>query len=138
MTSILQHKRLVLIALALAAASVAEPALAQQRWRPTEAIVVTAAPMKNWRDFLTSSHLGSAMVITASVPVSYHDLNLRNDPDVDQFNDRIDIAANLVCRELDLKYPSMIYPRLDGEDCVPAARRDGHEKADAAIANARK
>ena len=133
----LPRKSLVVTALALTGLAIFQPAWAQEKWRPAEAVIVTAKPVKNWRDLLTSSHLGSAIVVTASVPVSYHDLNLRQDPDVAKFDNRIDIAADLVCRELDLRYPEMIYPRLDAGDCPRDARDDGHAKADAVIAKAR-
>jgi len=138
MTSILHRKTLILISLGVAGLIVAEPVRAQPRGRPAEAVIVSAAPIKNWRDVLTGSHISSAIVITASVPVSYHDLNLRQDPDVDRFHTRIDVAANLVCRELDLRYPTMVYPRLDDGNCVDEARKDGDQKADEAVNNARK
>jgi UrcA family protein len=119
------------------------PALAQQAtppgWRPVpEMIIVTANPIKNWQGILTGTHFSSAMSVSASLPVPYGDLNLTRTPDADEFDRRIGVAANMVCRALDVKYPPSLYPPLDGDNCVQAARSDGLARANLIIAAAKR
>src|SRR5690349_15783927 len=97
---------------AVIAASVgflSNPAPAQQaasRWRPSlESVIVSAKPNKNYRLVLSSSHLGEAFIVSASMEVPYNDLNLANDPDDAELGRRIHVAAHLICQEMDLKYP---------------------------------
>jgi UrcA family protein len=120
------------------------PALAQQaqaKWRPRlESIIVSAAPMKNWREVLTASHLGTAFAVSASIPVPYSDLDLANELGATELGRRIQIAARLVCQQLDDKYPPTRYPILEGYsgyDCVRTAASDGMSHADMIIASAR-
>jgi UrcA family protein len=120
------------------------PALAQQaqaRWKPRlESIIVSAAPVKNWREVLTASHLGSALVVSASIPVPYSDLDLANEPGSSEFGRRIQVAARLVCQELDTKYPPTRFPILDGYqgyDCVRVTAEEGMSRANLIIASAR-
>jgi UrcA family protein len=128
---------------ALAALAAAAPATAQQaappRWRPTlETVTVSAmAASKNLRAVLTGTNLPQAFAISASIPVPYGDLNLTRDADASEFTRRIGVAAQLVCYEIDLKYPPSQYPNLGDEDCVGGARKDGLAQANAAIAAAR-
>jgi UrcA family protein len=120
-----------------------EPAFAQQtqaRWKPTlESIIVSAAaPNKNWRDFLSGSHLGGkAFVVSASIPVPYSDLDLAKEPGASELDRRIHLAARLVCLQLDIRYPPAQFPILEGYDCESAAARDGMSHASAIIANAK-
>jgi len=120
------------------------PALAQQaqaKWRPRlESIIVSAAPMKNWREVLTASRIGTAFAVSASIPVPYSDLDLANEPGATELGRRIQIAARLVCQQLDDKYPPTQYPILEGYsgfDCVRAAASEGMSHADTIIASAR-
>lgn len=134
-------KHLLLAAFALAAVSA--PALAQQAnppgWRPIpEMIIVTANPIKNWQGVLTGTHFSSALSVSASLPVPYGDLNLTRTPDADELDRRINLAAGMVCRQLDLKYPPSQYPTLDGDNCVQAARSDGLARASVIIAAAKR
>jgi UrcA family protein len=118
------------------------PAVAQQaptKWVPTrESITISASPTRNYRVILTGSHLGEAIVVSASMAVPYSDLNLTSDPDAAEFGRRIHVAAHLVCRQLDVKYPPAQYPILDGFNCEHDAAADGMTHADQVIASARK
>ncbi|HEX4637683.1 MAG TPA: UrcA family protein [Rhizomicrobium sp.] len=118
------------------------PAFAQQappKWVPTrESITISAAASKNYRVVLTGSHLGQALIVSASMAVPYSDLNLTRDPDAAELGRRIHVAARLVCNQLDLKYPPTQYPILDGFDCEHDAAVDGMSRADLVIASARK
>ena len=145
-TTSLHHKHLVLAAVLLASiglAITARPALGQQtatKWVPTrEAIIVRAAPTKNWRVVLTASHLGEAFIVSASMPVPYSDLNLAREPDAAEFGRRIHVAAHLVCQQLDIKYPPTQYPIVDGYsgyECERATANDGMSQASTIIASA--
>lgn len=118
------------------------PAMAQQaapKWVPTrESITISASPTRNYRIVLSGSHLGTAMIVSASMPVPYSDLNLTRDPDAAELGRRIHVAAHLVCLQLDQKYPPMQYPILDGFNCEHDAAVDGMSRADMVIASARK
>jgi UrcA family protein len=134
-------KTLLLGALALAFAGPA-PALAQSstpRWSPrVESITVRASAPKNYLRALTATHLGSAIMVSASLPVPYADLNLGQAPDVDELTRRIDVAARLVCQMLDDKYPPTQFPLLEGysgRECVVAAKRESMEQANIVIAS---
>lgn len=140
----LHHRHLTLVASMLAcivSATAIGPAVAQQapaKWKPSrESITVSAAPTKNYRMVLTGSHLGEALVVTASIPVPYSDLNLAKEPDATELGRRIHVAAHLVCQQLDLKYPPALYPILDGFDCEHTAAADGMAVADQIIAAAK-
>jgi UrcA family protein len=143
----LHHRHLTLVASMLAFTTLAiahEPALAQQtsaRWRPgIESVIVKAGRMKDWHMALTGSHLGKAFMVSASIPVPYSDLDLARDPDATEMGRRIQVAARLVCEQLDIKYPPTQYPILEGysgNDCSRMAARDGLEQIDTIIASAR-
>lgn len=117
------------------------PALAQQaapRWNPTlEQVIVSAKASRNYRVVLSSSHLGEAFIVSASMEVPYNDLNLANDPDAAELGRRIHVAAHLICQEMDQKYPPMQYPILEGFDCERDAARGGMEQANLVIASAK-
>ena len=127
---------------AVGLAIVATPAIAQQtapKWRPVpESIIVSANPVKNWQGLLTGTHFSSALAVSASLSVPYGDLNLAQTPGVDELDRRIGVAAGLVCRQLDLKYPESQYPKLAGDDCYQGALNDGLKTAGVIIAAARK
>ena len=143
----LHHRHLALIAGMLASTGLAianEPALAQQtspRWKPSvESIIVRAGATKDWRMALTASHLGKAFVVSASIPVPYSDLDLVKEPDATELGRRIQVAARLVCVELDNKYPPTQYPILEGYsgyDCARMAARDGMEQINTIITSAK-
>jgi UrcA family protein len=141
----LHHKHLMLIAIMLASTALTNaPALAQQtsaRWKPSvESIIVRAGPMKDWRMALTASHLGKAFMVSASIPIPYSDLDLAKEPDATELGRRIQVAARLVCLELDNKYPPTQYVILDGYsgyDCARMAARDGMEQINTVIASAK-
>jgi UrcA family protein len=141
----LHHKHLMLIAFMLASIPLTNaPVLAQQtsaRWKPSvESIIVRAGPMKDWHMALTASHLGRAFMVSASIPVPYSDLDLAKDPDATELGRRIQVAARLVCVELDNKYPPTQYVLLEGYsgyDCARTAARDGMEQINTIIASAR-
>jgi UrcA family protein len=125
------------------------PAVAQQtqsqqslqatpKWNPRlEAVIVSAMHSKNYRMVLSSTHLGEAFVVTASLDVPYSDLHLARDADAAELGRRIHVAAHLVCVELDRKYPPNLYPIIEGEDCEHNATMDGMDRANQAIAAAK-
>jgi UrcA family protein len=142
MTS-LHHRHLVLAVLLLAFTGLA-PASAQPakaRWSPRlESIIVKAGVPKDWRMALTASHLGRAFAVSASIPVPYGDLDLIKDDDATELGRRVQVAARLVCQELDSKYPPTQYPVLEGysgQECVRVTARDSMEQANMVIASAK-
>jgi len=145
----LHHKHLLpsailfaLIAMASGAAF-AQQAQTQQaptppKWNPKlESVIVSAMHSRNYRVILSNTHLGEALVVTASMEVPYNDLHLARDADAAEFGRRIHIAAHLVCEELDRKYPPALYPIVEGFDCEHAAAMDGMDRANQVIAAAR-
>jgi len=139
--TLLRHlKSVAFISIGMALAG--GPALARQaasKWVPTrESITVSAKPTKNYRIVLSASHLGEAFMVSASMQVPYSDLNLARDPDAAELDRRVHVAARMVCRELDIKYPPVQYPIVDGFDCVHDAAIDGMSRADEIIASARR
>ena len=136
MASLHQLALAAIIASAAAAPAAAQPA--PPRWNPTlEQVIVSAKLPKNYRVVLTNSRLGEAYIVSASMDVPYSDLDLGKEPDAAELGRRIHVAAHLVCQELDRKYPQTQYPILDGFDCEHDAARDGMERADLVIANAK-
>ena len=145
MTSLLQ-KQFVLVVLVLASVGLASlPASAQRstpRWSPQiELIVVKAGAMKNWRAALSATHLGRAFAVSASMPVPYADLDLVKDEDASELGRRVQVAARLVCQEMDSKYPPNQFPIIEGysgQDCVRVTARDSMEEANMVIARAKR
>jgi UrcA family protein len=131
-----------LCGLALAAASAPAAAQPVATWNPSrETVVVNGTPYKQFRGILTGSHIGKAMLVSASVAVPYGDLNLTRNPDADEFGRRIQLAAKLVCDQLDRRYPVSLYPILDGsspEDCVRGTAAEGMVAANQVIAAKRR
>ena len=122
------------------------PAVAQEtpsqqpppKWSPRlESVIVSGMMPKNYRVILSSTRLGEAFVVTASLQVPYSDLNLSREADAAELGRRIHVAARLVCFELDRKYPPDLYPIQDGYDCEHAAAVDGMDRANQVIAAAR-
>jgi len=121
------------------------PALGQTtapRWTPrVESIIVKAGAMKNWHMALTASHLGKAFAVSATIPVPYSDLDLAREPDASELGRRIQVAARLVCQELDTKFPPTQFPVLEGysgPECVRVTAHDSMEQADMIIASAKR
>jgi UrcA family protein len=118
------------------------PALAQPAgWKPRlESIIVKAGAMRDWHMALTASHLGTAFMVSASIPVPYSDLDLAQEPGASELGRRIQVAARLVCQELDRKYPPAQFPIVEGYDdgdCARLAARDGMEQVNMVLASAR-
>ena len=133
---------LVLAGMMMGFSMAAPPASAQQttpRWTPgLESVIISAKkPERNYRLVLSNSRLGEAFFVSASVEVPYSDLNLVRDPDADELDRRVGIAARLVCQQLDRKYPPTQFPILDGFNCVQDATHDGMDRARIVIAKAR-
>lgn len=127
----------LMVAIAPVAAQPAQAA--PPKWNPrVETIVISAMPFKDWRVLFTGSHIASAMAVSASIPVPYSDLNLVRDADAAELDRRIGVAAQIVCRELDEKFPPSIYVSLDGGNCVQEANRGGISIAHDVVAAARK
>jgi UrcA family protein len=140
----LHHIHLMLVAIMFASIGLAianGPAVAQQtqgRWKPSvESVTVSAAAAKNYRVILSSTRLGEAFAVTASMPVPYSDLDLAKEPGAAELGRRIHVAAYLVCRQLDIKYPPSLYPILEGDDCEHTAAMDGMSRANQIIAAAK-
>jgi UrcA family protein len=138
-TESLHHRHLMFAASMLASIGLASgPSVAQQapaKWNPgRESITVSGKPMKNYRMILSNSRLGEAFVVTASMPVPYSDLDLAKEPGAAELGRRIHVAAHLVCQQLDLKYPPLLYPILEGGNCEHDAASDGMAAANEIIA----
>ncbi len=121
------------------------PAVAQQKsakWKPAvDTITVTAAPMpaKKLRELFRMTAFGqSFLVVSASIPVPYSDLDLAREQGAAELGRRINVAARLACQQLDFKYPSYIYPPEDGDNCEQTAAKDGMAEANVAIAAAKR
>jgi UrcA family protein len=111
---------------------------APPKWNPRlEAVIVSAMHAKNYRVVLSSTHLGEAFVVTASMEVPYSDLHLAREADAAELGRRIHVAAHLVCVELDRKYPPNLYPIIEGDDCEHNATSDGMDRANQVIAAAK-
>ena len=135
--------RLMLVALLLASAGLTvSPSLAQPAgWKPRlESIIVKAGGQQNWHLALSASRLGTAFMVSASIPVPYSDLDLGQEPGTTELGRRIQVAARLVCQELDRKYPPTQFPILEGYadgDCARLAAKDGMEQVNVVLASAR-
>jgi UrcA family protein len=140
----LHHLALVTLTLAstglMNAPAAAQPAKA--RWSPRmESIVVKAGALKDWHMALTASHLGRAFAVSATIPVPYDDLNLGREEDATELGRRVQVAARLVCQELDNKYPPTQFPIIEGysgQECVRVTARDSMEQANMVIASAKR
>ena len=135
---------LMLVALTLAFIGLTglRPAVGQQtQWRPRlESIIVKAGAMRDWHLALSASRLGTAFMVSASIPVPYSDLDLGQEPGATELGRRIQVAARLGCQELDRKYPPTQFPILEGYadgDCARLAAIDGMEQVNTIIASAR-
>jgi UrcA family protein len=140
----LHHMHHLLVAIMFSSIGLAianGPVIAQQtqaKWKPSlESVTVSAAVAKNYRVILSSTHLGEAFAITASMPVPYSDLDLAKESGAAELGRRIRVAAHLVCRQLDIKYPPSLYPILEGDNCERMAAMDGMSRADQIIAAAK-
>jgi len=133
------HHLLLAALLTCLAAPGAQAQQAAPKWKPgLESVIISAQkPMRNYRLVLSSSHLGEAYFVSASIDVPVNDLDLAKDVGAEELDRRIHVAARLVCEMLDRKYPPAIYPILEGNDCVLDAAKDGMERANLVIANAR-
>jgi len=144
-TTSLHHQHLILAAIALSfLAGMNAPAAAQPakpKWRPgVESIIVRASAPKNYMNALTASHLGSAFVVSASIPVPYSDLDLAREADASEMDRRVHLAADLVCQQLDKRYPPTQYPLLEGysgAECARQAAMDGMEHVEMIVASAK-
>ena len=137
--------RLTLVALLLAPLGLtASPALAQQArtaWKPRlESITVQAGKMRDWHLALSASRLGTVFMVSASIPVPYSDLDLAQEPGATELGRRVQVAARLVCQELDRKYPPAQFPIVEGYadgDCAREAARGSMEQVNLVVASAR-
>ena len=83
----------------------------------------------------------NAVPVSASMPVPYADLDLVKDEDASELGRRVQVAARLVCQEMDNKYPPSQFPIIEGysgQDCVRATARDSMEEANMVIARAKR
>lgn len=117
-----------------------EPAAAQQTTRktPMATITVTAAPYRNIPEISRMTVQGHKfLVISASIPVPYSDLNLAQETGATELGRRIRVAARMACQQLDLKYPPHIYAVIGTDDCQRNAADSGMAEANVVIAAAR-
>jgi len=116
------------------------PAAAQQTTRktPMATITVTAAPYRNIPEISRMTVQGHKfLVISASIPVPYSDLNLAQETGATELGRRIRVAARMACQQLDLKYPPHIYAVIGTDDCQRNAADSGMAEANVVIAAAR-
>jgi UrcA family protein len=107
-------------------------------WKPSlESVIVQAAKLKNYRVLMSSTRLGEAFAVTASLQVPYSDLHLATATDAAELGRRINVAARLVCLELDAKYPPDLYAIVEGDNCEQTAAKDGMDRANQVIAAAK-
>ena len=133
---ILSARVLAFIGLTLASG----PAFAAQQapinWKaPMATITVTTAPLPNLQELERISIFGSKfLVVSASIPVPYSDLNLTQDAGTAELGRRINMAAHLACEQLYIKYPPNMYPVMGTDDCERKAADGGRADAGSVIA----
>jgi UrcA family protein len=96
--------------------------------------------MRDWHLALSASRLGTVFMVSASIPVPYSDLDLAQEPGATELGRRVQVAAHLVCQELDRKYPPTQFPIVEGYadgDCAREATRDSMEQVNIVVASAR-
>ena len=118
------------------------PASAQQtpttRKAPIATITVTAAPYRNMGEISRLTVQGHKfLVVSASIPVPYSDLDLAQAPGAAELGRRINVAARMACQQLDIKYPPHIYAVMGTDDCRRNAANSGMAEANVVIAAAR-
>lgn len=129
--------------LALTGLAVANgPVTAQERpatrKMPMATITVTAAPYRNMGEISRLTVQGHKfLVVSASIPVPYSDLDLAQARGADELGRRIRVAARMACQQLDIKYPPNIYAVMGTDDCQKNAANNGMSEANAVIAAAR-
>jgi len=107
-------------------------------WRPSlETVIVQAAKLKNYRLVMSGTRIGEVFAVTASLQVPYSDLHLAAATDAAELQRRINVAARLVCLELDAKYPPSMYAIVEGDNCEQNATKDGMDRANQVIAAAK-
>lgn len=120
------------LALAAGALLVAAPLAARGATTRTELLTVTA-PRVMSRVVGRTEDGGKIELYSLSRPVSYADLNLALEADVVKLHDRIDAAAQDVCRELGRQDPLI---QLHDGRCVHNAIKGAMAQAQRAIAAA--
>ena len=140
-----KHRILVATVLASIGLALGGPATAAQQppinWKaPMATITVTAAPSAvSLRELQRLTVFGSKfLVVSASVPVPYADLNLKQESGATELGRRINLAARMACEQLDIKYPQNIYPVMGTDDCEKKAADGGKTEAGTVIASARR
>lgn len=118
------------------------PATAQEkpaaRKAPIATITVTAAPYRNIGEISRMTVQGHKfLVVSASIPVPYSDLDLGKDSGADELGRRVRVAARMACHQIDMKYPPHIYPVIGTDDCQRNAADGGMAEANMVIAAAR-
>jgi len=118
------------------------PATAQEKTTTTKTpiatITVTTAPYRNMGEISRMTVQGHKfLVVSASIPVPFSDLDLAQASGADELGRRIRVAARMACQQLDIKYPSHIYAVIGTDDCQRNAANSGMAEAKLAIAAAR-
>jgi len=118
------------------------PAAAQEkpadRKAPMATITVTAAPYRNIPEISRMTVQGHKfLVVSASIPVPYSDLDLAQTSGASELGRRIKVAARMACQQLDMKYPPHIYAVIGTDDCQRNAANNGMAEANVVIAAAR-
>lgn len=126
------------IGLGLANGSAAAQERPATRKAPIATITVTAAPYRNLGEISRLTVQGHKfLVISASIPVPYSDLDLAQAPGATELGRRINVAARIACQQLDIKYPPHIYAVMGTDDCQRNAANGGMAEANVVIAAAR-
>lgn len=126
------------IGLGLANGSAAAQERPATRKAPIATIRVTAAPFRNMGEISRLTVQGHKfLVVSASIPVPYSDLDLAQAPGAAELGRRINVAARMACQQLDIKYPQHIYAVMGTDDCQRNAASSGMAEANAVIAAAR-
>ncbi|HET7085582.1 MAG TPA: UrcA family protein [Rhizomicrobium sp.] len=114
------------------------PVLAAERSAEEEQVTV-AAPYTIRLEKLNRAMAGQMPIERISVEssVSYADLDLSKQNDVDMMRHRIRHAAIENCRELDRRYPPAMYVPMDSVDCVKGAVNQANARLDEARATPR-
>jgi UrcA family protein len=136
--SIFAATMFAVLGLAFASGSTAAQEKAAAKRLPMATITVTAAPYRNIPEISRMTVQGhNFLVVSASVPVPYSDLNLAQATGADELGRRIRVAARMACQQIDMKYPPHIYAQIGTDDCQRNAADTGMAEANIAIAAAR-
>jgi len=116
----------------------AAPAAAQDYYYSgnTERVIVEAPWSKQDLGVQPKSKMTTSL-ISVSRTVNFSDLDLRKNADINELALRVNDSARDACRELDARFPPLVYVDASGTDCVKTATENAMAKVDQIIANKR-